>query len=95
MPVLVIDDERPEEAERTQAQRSNRGDTSSWGIRLPPVLLDGQERSYRGVLAMAVVILVIVATVTMSYLLRKPGFVETGAAELPPAPAVSAVEDLD
>lgn len=40
---------------------------------LPPVLGDEEEASRRGPLTLAVIILVIVATLTMSYLLRSPG----------------------
>lgn len=71
-PVLVIDDEHPEDAERAQEERAARGDSSSWRSLLPPSLLDGEEGSSRSTLTLAVIILVIVATLTMSYLLRRP-----------------------
>lgn len=70
-PVLVIDDDRPEEAERIQDERAERAD-ASWRSFLPPSLLDNDEGSHRGALTLAVIILVIVATLTMSYLLRRP-----------------------
>lgn len=70
-PVLVIDDERPEDAERIQQERAERAD-ASWRTFLPPALLDSDEGSHRGALTLAVIILVIVATLTMSYLLRRP-----------------------
>jgi hypothetical protein len=70
-PVLVIDDANPEEAERAQEERVERSD-SSWRSLLPPALLDSDDGSHRGTLTLAVIILVIVATLTMSYLLRRP-----------------------
>lgn len=70
-PVLVIDDDRPEDAERIQQERAERAD-GSWRTFLPPALLDSDEGSHRGALTLAVIILVIVATLTMSYLLRRP-----------------------
>lgn len=70
-PVLVIDDAHPEEAERAQEERVERSD-SSWRSLLPPALLDSDDGSHRGTLTLAVIILVIVATLTMSYLLRRP-----------------------
>jgi hypothetical protein len=70
-PVLVIDDAHPEEAERAQEERVERSD-SSWRSLLPPSLLDSDDGSHRGTLTLAVIILVIVATLTMSYLLRRP-----------------------
>ncbi|WP_053333158.1 helix-turn-helix domain-containing protein [Haliangium ochraceum] len=70
-PVLLIDDANPEAAERAQEERDARGDTSSWRSLLPPSLLD-DDASHRGTLTLAVIILVIVATLTMSYLLRRP-----------------------
>lgn len=70
-PVLVIDDEHPEEAERSQEERVERND-SSWRSFLPPSLLDSDDGSHRSTLTLAVIILVIVATLTMSYLLRRP-----------------------
>lgn len=71
MPVLVIDDEHPEDAERSQEERVGRGE-ASWRSFLPPALLDSDDGSHRGTLTLAVIILVIVATLTMSYLLRRP-----------------------
>jgi cytoskeletal protein RodZ len=85
-PVLVIDDAHPEEAERAQEERVERSD-SSWRSLLPPSLLDSDDGSHRGTLTLAVIILVIVATLTMSYLLRRPnvsgdGVTWNAAAEL-------------
>jgi hypothetical protein len=71
VPVLVIDDEHPEDAERSQEERVERSD-ASWRSFLPPALLDSDDGSHRGTLTLAVIILVIVATLTMSYLLRRP-----------------------
>jgi hypothetical protein len=70
-PVLIIDDEHPEDAERSQEERVERSD-ASWRSFLPPSLLDSDDGSHRGTLTLAVIILVIVATLTMSYLLRRP-----------------------
>ena len=71
VPVLVIDDDHPEEAALSQEQRVERTD-ASWRSFLPPSLLDSDDGSRRGTLTLAVIILVIVATLTMSYLLRRP-----------------------
>jgi cytoskeletal protein RodZ len=71
VPVLVIDDDHPEEAALSQEQRVERSD-ASWRSFLPPSLLDSDDGSRRGTLTLAVIILVIVATLTMSYLRRRP-----------------------
>lgn len=69
-PVLRIDDANPEQAEREQAERER--DDPSWKSFIPPSLLDSEQGSRRGALTLAVIILVIVATLTMSYLMRQP-----------------------
>jgi hypothetical protein len=67
-PVLVIDDADPDRAEREQEARSPR--RSSF---LPSILLDRDDRSARqGGLTLAVIILLIAATLTLSYLMRRP-----------------------
>ncbi|GAB4559187.1 MAG: hypothetical protein Tsb0020_04790 [Haliangiales bacterium] len=70
IPVLVIDDDNPEVAELAQRERAAQAEASR--NLLPQSLLDGDEGSHRGTLTLAVIILVIVATLTMSYLLRRP-----------------------
>ncbi len=70
LPVLVIDDDNPEVAELAQRERAAQAEASR--NLLPQSLLDGDEGSHRGTLTLAVIILVIVATLTMSYLLRRP-----------------------
>ena len=72
VPSLVIDDARSRQrgarargarADRTQVRRSF----------LPPILLDRDDRSARqGGLTLAVIILLIAATLTLSYLMRRP-----------------------
>lgn len=84
-PVLSIDDEHPEEAERSQEERVERSD-ASWRSFLPPSLLDSDDGSHRGTLTLAVIILVIVATLTMSYLLRRPNVSGDGVTWQAPAP---------
>lgn len=72
VPSLVIDDADPEQAERERVDRtSDRDDTPSKNF-IPPSLLDSEQGSRRGALTLAVIILVIVATLTMSYLMRQP-----------------------
>jgi hypothetical protein len=68
-PVMVIDDADPDAAER---RREAERDDSTWKSFIPPVLLDTEQGSRRGALTLAVIILVIVATLTMSYLMRQP-----------------------
>ena len=71
-PSLVIDDSDPERAEREQDERiaSNAPARVSF---LPPILLDREDRSARqGGLTLAVIILLIAATLTLSYLMRRP-----------------------
>ena len=51
-------------------------------IFVPPVLDFGEDRTARGPLTLGVIILVIVATLTMSYLLRRPGVSTEGFTQL-------------
>src|SRR5262249_38665900 len=70
MPTLVIDDADPELAERERDDRDNANKRVSF---LPPILLDRDDRSARqGGLTLAVIILLIAATLTLSYLMRRP-----------------------
>lgn len=72
-PVIFIDDDCPEQAEsEREARVAREREDNTWKTFLPPALLDSDEGSHRGALTLAVIILVIVATLTMSYLLRRP-----------------------
>lgn len=73
VPVLRIDDARPDAADEERELRVTRErEDATWKTFLPPALLDSEEGSRRGALTLAVIILVIVATLAMSYLLRRP-----------------------
>jgi hypothetical protein len=70
--VAVIDDADPEGAERLLEERRSTA-TSQRRSFLPPILLDREDRSARqGGLTLAVIILLIAATLTLSYLMRRP-----------------------
>ncbi len=74
VPSLVIDDANPELAElqrdERDAAKSSSGNRVSF---LPPILLDREERGGRqGGLTLAVILLLIAATLTLSYLMRQP-----------------------
>lgn len=69
-PVLTIDDDDPESAEREREARQQ-PDASRRSF-LPPSLLDGDRGTRQGGLTLAVIILLIVATLTLSYLMRRP-----------------------
>lgn len=70
-PSLVIDDDHPEDAERTREERARAKD-GGWRSFLPPALLDQERGTRQGGLTLAVIILLIVATLTLSYLMRRP-----------------------
>jgi hypothetical protein len=71
VPSLVIDDADPDSAERILEERAERhAPRRSF---LPPILLDREDRSVRqGGLTLAVILLLIAATLTLSYLMRRP-----------------------
>lgn len=71
VPSLVIDDADPDSAERVLEDRAEKhAPRRSF---LPPILLDREDRSARqGGLTLAVIILLIAATLTLSYLMRRP-----------------------
>ncbi len=72
IPSLVIDDADPESAERELEERAETIDAPRRSF-LPPILLDREDRSARqGGLTLAVIILLIAATLTLSYLMRRP-----------------------
>jgi hypothetical protein len=52
---------------------------------LPPILLD-EPAARQGGLTLAVIILLIVATLTLSYLMRRPSSSGEGITSLPAAP---------
>jgi hypothetical protein len=76
VPSLVIDDSDPESAAQVLEDREEaRGVLTNAQRRsfLPPALLDREDRSGRqGGLTLAVIILLIAATLTLSYLMRRP-----------------------
>ncbi len=76
VPSLVIDDADPDSAEREleeRAEATHHAGTESRRSFLPPILLDREDRSARqGGLTLAVIILLIAATLTLSYLMRRP-----------------------
>jgi hypothetical protein len=84
-PTLVIDDDHPEEAERTREDRARAKD-GGWRSFLPPALLDQERGGRQGGLTLAVIILLIVATLTLSYLMRRPSSTGEGITAVPTAP---------
>lgn len=76
VPTLVIDDSDPEGAERVlEGRAASKISTTNAQRRsfLPPILLDREDRSARqGGLTLAVILLLIAATITLSYLMRRP-----------------------
>jgi len=79
--VAVIDDADPDSAERDlEDRRSTKEPRRSF---LPPILLDREDRSARqGGLTLAVIILLIAATLTLSYLMRRPSSSGDGVTQL-------------
>jgi hypothetical protein len=71
VPRLVIDDADPDSAELALEERAEH--QAPRRSLLPPILLDREDRSARqGGLTLAVIILLIAATLTLSYLMRRP-----------------------
>jgi hypothetical protein len=71
VPRLVIDDADPDSAELVLEERAEH--QAPRRSLLPPILLDREDRSARqGGLTLAVIILLIAATLTLSYLMRRP-----------------------
>jgi hypothetical protein len=87
-PTLTIDDDDPESAEREREERATRArdkdKDGGWRSFLPPALLD-QDRGRQGGLTLAVIILLIVATLTLSYLMRRPSSTGEGVTSIPAA----------
>lgn len=85
-PVVVIDDEDPERAEQELAERRERAaEKRSF---LPASLLDNDRGSRQGGLTLAVIILLIVATITLSYLMRRPSASGEGVTQHESGPRV-------
>lgn len=76
VPTLVIDDADPEHAAQVLEDRQAATSVLTNAQRrsfLPPILLDREDRGARqGGLTLAVIILLIAATLTLSYLMRRP-----------------------
>jgi len=73
VPSLVIDDADPDSADRERDDRLAKEPHPLGLSFLPPILLDREDRSSRqGGLTLAVIILLIAATLTLSYLMRRP-----------------------
>lgn len=71
-PTLVIDDADPESADQVRDAREAARAPNRVSF-LPPILLDRDDASGRqGGLTLAVIILLIAATLTLSYLMRRP-----------------------
>ena len=93
VPSLVIDDADPESAERVLERRAEKQEPRR--SFLPPILLDREDRSARqGGLTLAVIILLIAATLTLSYLMRRPSASGDGMTRLD-APAAIAPAPAD
>ena len=83
-PRLVIDDDDPDDADRAREQRALQQKDGGWRSFLPPALLDQERGGRQGGLTLAVIILLIVATLTLSYLMRRPSSTGEGVTVLPP-----------
>ena len=88
VPSLVIDDADPESAEQVLEDREAAKSVLTNAQRrsfLPPILLDREDRSARqGGLTLAVIILLIAATLTLSYLMRRPSSSGDGVTQATP-----------
>lgn len=74
LPSLVIDDADPDLADRERDDRERDAKQGPHRVSfLPPILLDREDKSGRqGGLTLAVILLLIAATLTLSYLMRRP-----------------------
>lgn len=84
LPSLVIDDADPDLADR---EREDRAEAAKQGPHrvsfLPPILLDREDKSGRqGGLTLAVILLLIAATLTLSYLMRRPSVSGDGVTQV-------------
>jgi hypothetical protein len=87
-PTISIDDDDPDAAERELEDRAKREKDGGWRSFLPPALLD-QDKGRQGGLTLAVIILLIVATLTLSYLMRRPSSTGEGVTAVPSAPSAT------
>lgn len=88
VPTIVIDDADPESAEREIEERVAQKEPARRSF-LPPILLDREDRSARqGGLTLAVIILLIAATLTLSYLMRRPSSTGDGVTQAPSSSAI-------
>ena len=93
LPSLVIDDADPDSAEREREDRVAAKEPARRTF-LPPILLDREDRSARqGGLTLAVILLLIAATLTLSYLMRRPSSSGDGVTIHEPGPAPVLVAD--
>lgn len=91
VPTMVIDDADPDSAERELEERAAAKEPARRSF-LPPILLDREDRSARqGGLTLAVIILLIAATLTLSYLMRRPSSTGDGVTQ---APTSAIVHDI-
>lgn len=91
VPTIVIDDADPDSAEREIEERAAQKEPARRSF-LPPILLDREDRSSRqGGLTLAVIILLIAATLTLSYLMRRPSSTGDGVTQ---APITNVVPDV-
>jgi len=74
LPTLVIDDSDPDLADLEREGRNSAAKPGPHRVSfLPPILLDRDDKSSRqGGLTLAVILLLIAATLTLSYLMRRP-----------------------
>ncbi|MBA3456262.1 MAG: hypothetical protein H0T42_24390 [Deltaproteobacteria bacterium] len=93
VPSLVIDDSDPDLAERELEDRASRSlEPAARRSFLPLILQDREDRSARqGGLTLAIVILLIAATLTLSYLMRRPSSSGDGVTQ---ADLVESVDQL-
>jgi hypothetical protein len=79
--VAVIDDADPDGAERALEDRRVKESRRTF---LPPILLDreGDRSARQGGLTLAVIILLIAATLTLSYLMRRPSATGDGVTQI-------------
>ncbi len=90
VPSLVIDDADPDSAEREREDRVV-AHTEVRRSFLPPILLDREDRAARqGGLTLAVIILLIAATLTLSYLMRRPSSTGDGITRADPLEQLAA-----
>jgi len=90
IPVLTIDDDDPELAAHEQDSRAADARQKERGF-LPPALLEGRPARQAG-LTLAVIILLILATLTLSYLMRPPGSSGEGVTRIDAPAALTAPE---